>query len=377
MRIDPGMLVLALLLGCAPSERALLRHRHYPEALAGVQDAALDGPPVIAAIVDALEVGLHVQAVSAEQLRASLPGAPDGFDDLALVRIVHASHAITLHGYEVDVALRQDGVEVQAIDTSIVALAQRSHEPLPEPKIVHHEGQPGGVSMVQTTRFPIAELLLRGVFNIATLGLAHDAVPLVHDDSTPDYTTAVPPSPDEYARAAPAATTLSSWMHATTYVAPGDRVEDWRLWPREGSGPASLHIEVALDMARLRCDIPLPAEGLELGLATLFGERERRLVELCEPELEYDVHVEFHEEGLRRPALRRLEQRVPAWLTQPELRIDITCESDDVSLRRAEQLRRALLSFGVPADALHIDSGATVAFWPHLRVRHRLTPPAR
>lgn len=49
MRRRVVLLALALV-ACAPSQARLLDRRHFPEALAGVDEGALDGGAVLAAI---------------------------------------------------------------------------------------------------------------------------------------------------------------------------------------------------------------------------------------------------------------------------------------------------------------------------------------
>ena len=381
MRVRPALLALVLLGGCAPSQAHLLRHRHYPEALAGVNDGALDGGAVLAAIADDLAVGLHVEAVSAARLREQLPGHPSGFDDLALVRVVHSSHALTLDRCDVTVSLVRDGVEVPEVDTSLPALAARASEALPEPETIEHAAS-HDLRLVQRTRFPLAELLGRLTVNIVTVGLIHEAIPIVEDRGSPGYTEVRQPDADDYARASPAAASVHEWLAYPGCWDAGQRCEAWQLWPREQANVGSQALEVTVAVGRegsLRYRIELPPGSLEQGLAAVFGARERPLAELAPVELEYALIPEFDGTRLERDDRRRLCARVrgrrgqPGLAEQPGVRVTIESVAGDAEVAaRVAELRQTLLECGLPESRLEVVEGEPF-YWPSLRVRQ---PPS-
>jgi hypothetical protein len=373
------LLVLVWLSACAPSQRRLLAGRHYPEALAAVEQGAADGRAVLAAIAEDLELGVHVQAVPAAQLRAQLPGSAAGFDDLALVRVVHASHALSLPRYEVRVALVRDGVEVPAIDTSLASLAARSQETLPQPETIHHDAT-HDLRLVQTTRFPLAELMARLTVNVITVGLIHEAVPLVRDQGSPAYTEVREPSAEQYAAASPAAVALREWVAYEPCWESGLTCAQWQLWPREPGGAHALAVELSLASgASLRYRIPLPAGSLEAGLAQVFGARQRRLAELgAEVELEYTMVLDYDGTALTRAAHRRLCARVQGRRGQPGLRdqlgssLTIESSATDVDVGfRAAALRAALIDCGYPEARVSVVAGEAYV-WPNLRIQQSL-----
>src|SRR5690606_30064082 len=153
--------------------------------------------------------------------------------------------------------------------------------------------------LVRTTRFPLAELFARVTVNVVTVGLIHEAVPIVRNEGSPAYTEVREPSAEQYAAASPAAVAVREWVGYAPCPESGLRCKQWLLWPREATGPGSHALAVELRLASgvsLRYRIPLPAGSLDAGLAQLFGARQRRLAELgaeVEVEVEYTVVFEF------------------------------------------------------------------------------------
>lgn len=389
------VLLLAALAACAPSQRRLLAGRHYPEALEGVEEGALDGGPVLSAIARDLEVGAHLQAVPTDMLRAALPGGPTGFDDLALVRVIHDSHAIPLDDYRVSFRLLQGVDEVAPVDTSIAALARRSGEALPQAEVIHHQGTTDYRMVVQSRR-PLLEIFARVLVNVATVGLIHGAVPIVRDEGRPAYREVRQPTPDDYARVSPAAEALMRWIAPTYCAGPGERCQQHLLWPRATAGPLELLIVVRLGVHRppaLIYRVPLPAASLEEGLNAVFGERVRRLDEVVRaaglrPQLSYFLlDPEFGPDHAMTPRSRRAlcrklqgTRRHPGLLPRPDLRFTLELGTRapagaDVSERQALQLRAALLACG--ASTAQIELAEVDGHALSLRVRHALDPVLR
>lgn len=386
------VLLLATLTACAPSQRRLLAGRHYPEALEGVDEGALDGGAVLSRIAHDLEIGAHVQAVPKDMLRASLPGGPTGFDDLALVRVIHDSHGVPLADYSVSFALLQGAEPVPPVDTTIVALTRRSGEALPQSTVIEHEGTTD-YRLVVRTRRPLLEIFGRIIFNVATVGLLHGAVPIVRDQGTPAYREVQAPTAEDYARVSPAAEALMRWLAAPTCKGPGERCEQHLLWPRDPTGPLELLVVAQLGNYRhtaLIYRVPLPPGPLEPGLQQIFGDRMRRLDEVVRdlglrPQVSYLLpDPDFGPENALTPRSRRDlclrvqgTRRRPGLLARPDLRFTIelgtlALTGDENNERRAVQLREALLACGVAPG--QIELAEAVRYDLGLRVRHAVDP---
>lgn len=379
-------LLLVALAACAPSQRRLLSARHYPEALAGADEGALDGGVVLSTIARDLEVGAHLQAVPADMLRAALPGSPAGFDDLALVRVIHDSHEVPLPDYEVSFGLLQGGAQLPPVDTSIAALARRSGETLPQAEVIEHAAS-SDYRLVVRTRRPLLEIFGRVLFNIATVGVLHEAVPIVRDHGSPAYREVRPPTPDDYARVSPAAGSVMQWITPAPCRGPGKRCQQHVLWPRDAAGPLELLIVVRIGSYRhgaLIYRLPLPAGPLEQGLLALFGDRVRRLDELTRaagqrPQLSYRLpDPRFTAEQALTPRSRkdlclRLAgtRRRPGLLARPDLRLTLELGAHETAgEQRALQLRSALLACGLAPAQIELveDDGFSLG----LRVRHAI-----
>jgi hypothetical protein len=385
-------LLLAVLAACAPAQRRLLAARQYPEALAGVDEGALDGGAVLSTIAGDLELGAHLQAVPSDMLRATLPGSPAGFDDLALVRVIHDSHTIPLAAYEVSFALLQAGAPVPAVDTSIAALARRSGETLPKDQVIEHEGTTD-YRLVVRTRRPLLEIFARVLVNVATVGLLHPVVPIVRDHGSPAYSEVRRPTPDDYAQNSPAAESLLRWLTPAACDRPGQRCEQYVLWPRELTGPLELLVVVRIGWYRhgaLLYRVPLPPGPLEQGLLAVFGDRMRPLDELTRaagqrPQLTYMLpEPEFAGQSLtprsRKDLCARLGggRRRPGLLSRPELRFTLELgEHVTDGEQQALQLRAALLACGV--SAAQIELAEVDGYDLGLRVHHAfdVTAPDR
>lgn len=378
-------LLLAALGACAPSQRSLLAGRHYREALAGVDQGALDGGAVLSRIATDLAPRLHLHALSAADLRAQLPGQPVGLDDVALVRVIHDSHQVSLPEYRLALALLHDGVPAPPIDTTIEALALRTGEALPGTRTVHHPGS-DNYALVQKTRFPLLELFGRVAVNLVTLGTIHAMVPLVENRGSPAYSTTTRPSDEEYARASPGAASLHRWLADPRCPGAGERCQRWLLWPR-ADAQRTLAVVVHLSTyppAALIYQLPLPPGPLERSLHARFGDRVQTLDELARaagtrPQLSFPLAVEFdsrtHLTDRAKKALCRLyrghRRRAPL-RGRPGLRftVELGFEATTASERQVVEVRDALLACGVPADQIELseDDGFRVG----LRVRHDL-----
>lgn len=377
--------LLALLCACAPTQRRLLAGRHYPEALAGVEQGALDGGVVLTQIAADLAPGVHLRAATPDELKAQLPGQPGGLGDLVLVRVIHDSNPITLKSYSVSIALLQADVPVAPVDTSITALAIRTGEALPETKIVDHPGD-SRYRAVSRTRFPGLEFLGRLTVNIITVGLIHPFVPLVENTGTPAYTERIEPSDDDYARATPGAASLRRWLVDPGCDGLGARCERWLLWPRAAE-PRTLAVVVhldSLDPPALIYKIPLPPGPLEDSLRARFGDRVMTLDELtraagARPQLSFPLRLEFDfvTHTLTRKTTRSLcrayhgTRRHPGLKDRSGLRFTIEIGARATN---AEQetlaLRGALLGCGVPPDQIELAEDPYYSV--DLRVRHDL-----
>jgi len=384
-----SLAAVALLGACAPSQRRLLAARHYPEALAGVDEGALDGGAVLGAIARDLEVGVHMQAVTADMLREQLPGAPAGFADLALVRVIHDSHAIPLPDYQVSFGLLAGAQPLPPVDTSIAALARRAGEALPEPEVVQHEGTTD-VRLVVRTRRPLLEVFARVLVNVATVGLVHPIIPIVRNEGRPAYTEVRPLTPEDYARVSPAAESLLRWITPTSCTGLGERCERRLLWARDVSAPLTLLVVVHVGGYRdpaLIYRIPLPPAGLDEGLHTIFGKRVRRVDELTRaaglrPQVSYLLpDPRFGADNTMTPESRgRLcreiqgTRRRPGLLERAELRFTLELgRNEPDGEKRALQLRLALLACGISPAHIELaepDGELGLA----LRVRHAVDP---
>lgn len=375
--------LLAALAACAPSQRSLLAGRHYVEALAGVKEGALDGGAVLSRIAADLAPGLHVQALSAADLRAQLPGQPAGLDDVALVRVIHDSHQVTLPDYRLSIALLHDEVPAPPIDTRIEALALRTGEALPEARTVHHPAV-NNYALVRKTRFPLLELFGRVVVNVATLGLVHPVIPIVENRGTPAHTTTIQPSEAEYAQTTPAAASLHRWLVEPRCSGAGARCERWLLWPRaEARRTLAVVVQVqAYPTAALIYELPLAPGRIEESLQARFGDRVQTLDELARaagtrPQVSFPLPVAFdpnnHVTVRSKQALCRLyrgKRRHAPLQGRPGLRftVELPAAAATTSERRIVQIREALLACGVPAEQIELSEGH--GYDVRLRVRH-------
>ncbi len=382
------LVVLAVLGACAPTQRRLLAGRHYREALVGVHEGALDGGAVLSRLAADLAPGLHVQALSAAQLRAAVPGQPAGFDDVALVRVLHDSHDVSLPQYHFAVALLHAGAPVPPISTTIEALALRTGEALPETRTVTHAAV-NDYALVQKTRFPLLELFGRVAANVVTLGLIHEAVPIVENRGRPAYTQTIHPVDDEYATTTPGAESLRRWLARTPCDGLGERCERWLLWPRAAT-PRSLAVVVQVSTvppAALIYELPLAPGPLEDSLRARFGDRVQTLDELARaagtrPQVSFPVPVEFDDKAdltaNSNKALCRLirgTRRHPPLRDRPGLRFTAELPTQaTASEHQVIAVRAALLACGVRADQIELTEDP-YGFRVRLRVRHDLEAP--
>lgn len=375
-------LLLAALCACAPSQQRLLAGRHYPEAFAGLDEGALDGGAVLAQLAADLEPALHLQAVSAAELRAQVPGGPAGLDDLVLVRAIHDSHQVTLPDYRVTLELRRDGPPIPPVDTSITALAQRTAEAVPEARTVAHAAEPRYV-LDLTSRFPLLELVGRLTLSVMTLG----AVPLVRNVGTPARTEVIPPGADDYARTSPAAETLHRWLVAPECTGLGERCQQWLLWSRV-EGPLELVVTVhpgRSGAAELIYRLPLPAGPLEHGLQARFGARVQPLEALARaagttPQVRYELTrlvgwneaIDAKEARALCRALRGSRRR-PGLLGRPGLVFTIELAGRPPPAEPGSlAVRDALLACGASPDQIEVVKDRASLF--DLQVRHDLAP---
>jgi hypothetical protein len=377
--------LLALLCACAPTQRRLLGGRNYPEALAGVEQGALDGGVVLTKIAADLAPGIHLQALSPAELKAQLPGQPEGLGDLALVRVIHDSNQLTLPSYGVSFALLQADVPVAPVDTSILALARRTGEALPDTKTIDHPAD-NRYAVVSRTRFPGLELLGRLAVNIITVGLIHPVVPLVENKGTSAYTERIEPSEDDYARVTPGAESLRRWLIDPGCDGLGARCERWLLWPRAAE-PRTLTVVVhldTLDPPALIYPIPLPPGPLEDSLRARFGDRVQTLDALtraagARPQLSFPIKLRFDSltHALTRQAKKSLcrahrgTRRHPGLQGRPGLRFTIEIGAHATHAEQeALALRSALLACGVTTDQIELAEDPYYSV--DLRVRHDL-----
>jgi hypothetical protein len=381
------LVMLVMLAACAPTQRRLLADRHYREALAGVEEGALDGGAVLSRLAVDLAPGLHVQALSAADLRARLPGQPAGLDDVALVRVLHDSHPVSLPDYRLSITLLHAGGPAPPVATTIEALALRTGEALPETRTVAHAAV-NDYALVQRTRFPLLELFTRVAFNVATVGTMHALVPLVENRGTPGYTETIRPSDDEYARATPGAESLRRWLTDAHCDGLGERCERWLLWPR-ADAPRTLAVVIHLSTyppAALIYEFPLPPGPLEDSLRARFGDRVQTLDDLARaagtrPQVSFPLRVEFDERthltDSSKKALCRLfrgHRRHPPLRGRPGLHFTVELGARAAAGdRKVVDVRDALLACGVAADQIELaeDDGHDVG----LRVRHDLDAP--
>jgi hypothetical protein len=378
-------LLLAALGACAPSQQSLLAGHHYNEALAGVDEGALDGSAVLSRIAADLAPGLHVQALSAADLRARLPGQPAGLDDVALVRVIHDSNRVSLGGYHFSLVLLHDGAPPPPIDATIEALALRTGETLPEDRTVHHPGT-SDYALVRKTRFPLLELFGRVAVNLVTLGTIHSMVPIVEDRGTPGHTATISPSDEEYARTSPAAASLHRWLADPRCEGAGERCERWQLWPR---ADARRTLAVVVQLSRypssaLIYQLPLAPGPLEDALRVRFGDRMQTLDELARaagtrPQVSFPVPVGYDSQNYLTDASKKLLCRLYRGNRRREplrgragllFTIELRAEAMTSSERQVVQLRDALIACGVPADQIELGEGH--GYRTELRVRHDL-----
>ncbi len=381
-----ALLLLCTLVACAPSQQRLLAQRQYFEALAGVQEGALDGGPVLATIAADLQVGVHLEAIPVDAVRARLPGAAAGLDELAVVRAIHTANALPVPALDVDFALLRGGLPLAAIDTSSGALALRTGEPVPRARVIEY---PAGSNLkLVATRVPLLGIFARVMFNVVTVGTMHSVVPVVRTEQHGAYTQVILPIESDYARVSPLAHTLHTWLGADTCETTGE-CRRHVLWPRI-SGPLELAVIVrvrTIDPQVIVYRIPLPAGTLDEALRATFGGRERSLEQLARethvrPLVSYRLDVlDFNAKtrALSNASRRRLcrlvrgTARQPGLLGRPELRMTLEIKDPDADDERcALQGREALLRCGVAASQIDLDDRGPGDFV--LRARHGVDP---
>jgi hypothetical protein len=280
----PWLLAAALLTACAPTQRRLLAGRHYEEALRGATKGGIDGGAVLAAIERDLQIGLHLQAVGAGELRSALPGAPPGLDGVVLVRVVHDANLVPIDGLEVSLSLLHRGTLLPPVAADRVTLAALVGETLPQATVTVTPGT------VQYKPVGFFELLGRVTLNVITVGLIHDAVPIVPSEIVGGSVDRREPGAAEYRSHSPAAETLFQWLQPPACAGGlGQMCRYHLLWPRpqvgaqDGGAPLELAVSVrvgGLQDAAIVYRLALPAGSLESGLSAMFGDRQRTLADL-------------------------------------------------------------------------------------------------
>ncbi len=384
----PRRLLLPLLLACAcaPAQQRLLADRNYLEALAGVDQGALDGGVVLATIAADLQVGLHLQAIPADAVRAQLPGTSPTLDDLAVVRAIHDANHIPIYHLDVGFALLQNGVPIALPDPAPAALASSTGEPVPEARVVHVPAD-SHYRPVSKTRFPLAEMFGRVVFNVVTVGTMHEAVPIVEAVKHDAYTTVIEPTDLDYARVSPNAYSVHKWLADPGCRTVVDRCTRHLLWPRT-TGPLELAVFVHLEATAaptIVYRIPLPAGPLDEALRATFGDQVRSLETLARaagvrPQVSYQLDIfEYRRGKLTRSWQRRLCRLIrgtrhhPGLKDRRDLRFTLEVrEPDDEDVKQSLELRKTLLACGVPASAIALDERGPADF--ALRVSHSVDP---
>ncbi len=383
----PRRLLLPLLLACAcaPAQRRLLADRSYHEALAGVDQGALDGGVVLATIAADLQVGLHLQAIAPDAIRAQLPGTPPTLDALAVVRAIHDANDIPIPHLDVSFALLQNGVPIALPDPAPAALASSTGEPVPETRVVHVPAGNRYRPMIKT-RFPLLVMFGRVAFNVVTVGTMHEVVPIVKKVAHGAYTTVIEPTDYDYARVSPNAYSVHRWL-----VDPACRTTDrcvrHLLWPRT-SGPLELAVIVHLAATApptIVYRFPLPPGPLDDALRATFGDQVRSLETLARaagvrPRVSYQLDIfEYRRGELTRSWQRRLCRLIrgtrhhPGLKDRPDLRFTLEVrEPDDEDIKRSLELRKTLIACGVPASAIELDERGPADF--ALRVGHSVDP---
>ena len=382
------VLILALtgLAACAPSQRRLLRGHHYEEALVALERGVVDEAAVLAAIEGALEVGMHMQAVPAAALRAQLPGQPAVAEELALVRVIHDANEVPLQRFELSLSLLQGDSLFPPLAASRPVLAALTGETLPDATVIEHPGT------TTYKRIGFLQFLGRLTLNIVTVGLIHDALPLVPSTRTSGYSETIEPGVDDYMRASPVAESLWRWIEPTRCDGGAlDRCRFYLLWRRPPVG-AAVPVELAVSVtlggtsdAAILYRFAIPAGTLEQGLAQMFGDRVRSLAELHRrfgrsrvavhslDVLEPDPHGAGHALRVDHERLAQIvhgTRHRPGLRGRAGLRFILAAPRDRPLARDADNLRVALLALGISPEQFELQD----VVGPPLRVRYELPP---
>ena len=357
-------LVLLGLSACASSQQKLLAGRHYESALVGLPRGEVDGAALFNAIDADLQVGLHLQAIGADAVRAQLAAAdtraPPGLDQVVIVRVLHDSNQ----------------VPVTMLNVTLSLLYGRSLFPPIEPDNETLAALIGETSAPVTIRYPSVdalELLGRVTQNVLAGG-------------------PVGPVGMRGEAFSPASEILRSWLRPVNCLTPTDACRRYLLWPRPRvGGDAPLELAVSLRPGHSTAIIyrfALPPGSLEAGLGVLFGDRVRTVQDLHRRHgrgrsIVYPLDIlEFTPGGRFTLASRRQFTRLvvgtrrrPGLRAHPGLRFIIDPVRFPGGEPAAAELRRLLLDLGLSHHQLEIRPPP--AGWERARglwVTHELTP---
>ena len=333
-------LVLLGLAGCASQQR-LPAGRHYESALVGLPRGEVDGAALVNAIDADLQVGLHLQAIGAEGVRAQLAAAntraPPGLDQVVMVRVLHDSNQ----------------VPVTTLAVTLSLLSGRSLFPPVEP-------EPGNLAaLIGETPSPPGTPASPRHRSVGMLALLGRVMP---DDTT---SGSMP--------AGPAARILQQWLQPNACMTPQDACRSHLLWPRpRAGGDAPLELAVSLDFGhrvRILYRFALPPGSLEAALGVLFTDRVRSVQDLVRRHgrgrsVVYPLEIlEFTPDGLLTRASRRKFTRLvvgtrrhPGLRAYPGLRFvvdPIRCGG----VMGSGDLRRLLLELGLSDNQIEMRPG--------------------